>query len=111
FQVICRYAEKNPKKRVLAVDACPQANLSELFLGGLTNGGSNNLLTVHGKLPRCSIGGYFQLRLPSPFSEPKFTPSDFLTVPSMINPSIPANISLLCGDPLLELQSNAINTL
>jgi cellulose biosynthesis protein BcsQ len=28
-----------------------------------------------------------------------------------LNPSIPANITLLAGDPLLELQSNAINTL
>jgi cellulose biosynthesis protein BcsQ len=111
FQVICRYAAKNRKKRILAVDACPQANLSELLLGGLTNGGSSNLLARHGKIPRCSIGGYFQLRLPSPFSGPKFDPSDFLTIPSAINSEIPVNISLLCGDPLLELQSNAINTL
>lgn len=111
FQAICRYANLNPKERILAIDACPQANLSELFLGGLTNGGSRNLLVRHGKLPRCSIGGYFQLRLPEPFSEAKFNPYDFLTVPITINPSVPNNISLLCGDPLLELQSNAINTL
>jgi len=34
FQSVTRYAEKYPKKRVLAVDICPQANLSELMLGG-----------------------------------------------------------------------------
>src|SRR3546814_8389628 len=28
-----------------------------------------------------------------------------------VNPSVPANIDLVCGDPLLELQSNAVNTL
>jgi cellulose biosynthesis protein BcsQ len=111
FQSICRYASKHPKERVLAIDACPQANLSELFLGGLTNGGSKSLLARHGMIPRCSIGGYFQLRLPSPFSDAKFNPGDFLTAPSTVNSQIPANISLLCGDPLLELQSNAINTL
>lgn len=111
FQTICRYAAKNTKQRILAVDVCPQANLSELFLGGLTNGGSDKLLARHGKLPRCSIGGYFELRLPSPYSEPKYDPNDFLTVPARINSTIPLNISLLCGDPLLELQSNAINTL
>lgn len=111
FQAICRYAAKNTKQRILAVDVCPQANLSELFLGGLTNGGSDKLLARHGRLPRCSIGGYFELRLPSPYSEPKYDPNDFLTVPARINPTIPLNISLLCGDPLLELQSNAINTL
>ncbi len=60
FQAICRYAERNPKKKVLAIDICPQANLSELFLGGLTNNGSKNLLEIHGKLPRCTIGGYFR---------------------------------------------------
>lgn len=111
FQVICRYAEQNPKLRILAIDGCPQANLSELFLGGLTNGGSQNLLARHGKIPRCSIGGYFQLRLPAPFSKPKFIAFDFLTTPSSINKDIPKNITLMCGDPLLELQSNAINTL
>ncbi|MDQ7842090.1 MAG: ParA family protein [bacterium] len=111
FQAICRYANKNPKDRVLAIDACPQANLSELFLGGLINGGSKNLLARHGMIPRCSIGGYFQLRLPAPFSEAKFSPHDFFTVPATVNPSVPVNIWLLCGDPLLELQSNAINTL
>jgi len=36
---------------------------------------------------------------------------DFLTTPSKFNRSIPANVDLLCGDPLLELQANAINTL
>lgn len=111
FQAICRYANRNPKDRVLAIDACPQANLSELLLGGLTSGGSRNLLTRHGMLPRSSIGGYFQLRLPAPFSVAAFDPRDFLTRPSTLNPQIPDNISLLCGDPLLELQSNAINTL
>jgi len=111
FQVICRYAEQNPKQKVLAIDVCPQANLSELFLGGLLNGGSQNLLARHGKIPRCSIGGYFEMRLPTPFTEPKFEPDDFLTSPSAINGTIPKNITLLCGDPLLELQSNAINTL
>lgn len=111
FQAICRYAAKNPKQKVLAVDVCPQANLSELFLGGLTNGGSDRLLARHGKLPRCSIGGYFQLRLPAPYAEPKFDPGDFLTIPAGINSTVPPNIWLLCGDPLLELQSNAINTL
>lgn len=111
FQTLCRYAEKHPKKRILAVDVCPQANLSELLLGGLTYGGSAKLLARHGLIPRCSIGGYFQLRLPSPYGAPKFEPKDFLTVPSSLNASIPKNIALLCGDPLLELQSNAINTL
>lgn len=111
FQTLCRFAEKHPTKRILAIDVCPQANLSELLLGGLTYGGSAKLLARHGLIPRCSIGGYFQLRLPAPYSPPAFNPHDFLTVPSTLNAAIPKNIALVCGDPLLELQSNAINTL
>lgn len=111
FQLICRYVERNPKKRVLAVDMCPQANLSELFLGGLTDGGSQRLLERQGLTPRCSVGGYFQLRLPAPFAAPTFVAEDFLTQPSKYNNFIPKNLDLFCGDPLLELQANAINTL
>jgi cellulose biosynthesis protein BcsQ len=111
FQAIARYAEKHPEKRVLSVDLCPQANLSELMLGGLSNKGSEKLLECQGKVPRCSIGGYFQLRLPSPYAPPTFDAHDFITKPNAYNAALPSNIDLVCGDPLLELQANAVNTL
>jgi cellulose biosynthesis protein BcsQ len=111
FQAITRYAEKYPRKRVLAIDICPQANLSELMLGGLNNKGSQKLLARHGEVPRCSLGGYFQLRLPSPYAPPRFNARNFITSPSDYNPGIASNIDLVCGDPLLELQANAVNTL
>lgn len=111
FQAMTGYAEKNPGKRVLAIDICPQANLSELMLGGLANKGSQKLLERHGMMPRCSLGGYFQLRLPSPYAPPPFNARDFITKPSQYNHAIPDNIDLVCGDPLLELQANAVNTL
>ena len=111
FQAICRYAHQHKQQRVLAVDMCPQANLSELFLGGLTNSGSSNLLQRQGLVPRCTVGGYFQMRLPSPYAPPSFNSRDFITTPSQYNSNIPKNVDLLCGDPLLELQANALNTL
>lgn len=111
FQAITRYAELHSAERILAVDVCPQANLSELMLGGLNNKGSDKLLLRQGMIPRCSIGGYFQLRLPSPYVPPGFSSADFITKPSEFNTSIPSNIDLVCGDPLLELQANAVNTL
>lgn len=111
FQAISRYAELHPEKRVLAVDLCPQANLSELMLGGLNNKGSEKLLERQGMVPRCSIGGYFQLRLPSPYAPPPFDAHDFVTKPNSYNKAISKNIDLICGDPLLELQANAVNTL
>lgn len=111
FQAITLYAERHPEKRILAVDVCPQANLSELLLGGLNNKGSDKLLAQQGRVPRCSIGGYFQLRLPSPYTPPAFDPSDYITKPSEFNHNLAENIDLVCGDPLLELQANAVNTL
>lgn len=111
FQAICRYAERHPSERILAVDVCPQANLSELLLGGLTGHGGSHLLERQGEVPRCSIGGYFQTRLPSPYNRPPVRPDDFITTPAKFNPRVPFNIDLVCGDPLLELQANAINTL
>lgn len=111
FQAISGYAEAHPERRVLAVDMCPQANLSELMLGGLNNRGSERLLEMQHQAPRRTIGGYFQARLPSPYSMPAITPSEFIAHPRKFNPGIPKNIHLVCGDPLLELQSNAVNTL
>jgi len=111
FQAVCRYAQKNPNLRILVIDMCPQANLSELMLGGLSNSGSKRLLERQGLTPRCSIGGYFDARLPAPFSPPKIDPASFITKPSAYNPALPKTIDLVCGDPLLELQAIAMSTL
>lgn len=111
FQAINCYAAIHPKKRVLVIDVCPQANLSELMLGGLHNKGSEKLLERQGLVPRCSLGGYFQIRLPSAYTPPVFSAYDFITKPNDYNTDIPENIDLVCGDPLLELQANAVNTI
>ena len=79
FQLLNEYAFQNKDKRILVIDVCPQANLSELLLGGLNQGGSDVLLMRQGANPRATIGGYFQLRLPAPYSAPSFNPKDYLT--------------------------------
>jgi cellulose biosynthesis protein BcsQ len=111
FQTICTFAAQKQDSRILVVDVCPQANLSELFLGGQENDGGKNLLALHGGTHRRSIGGYFQARLPKPFDSSGIVTKIYTSNPSEYNPKIPKNISLLAGDPLLELQSNAISTL
>lgn len=80
-------------------------------MGGLNQGGGEVLLMRQGTIQRATIGGYFQLRLPSPYSVPLFNPRDYLTKPHEYNQYIQDNIDLLCGDAMLELQSNAISTL
>jgi len=111
FQAACIYAEQHSSERVLVLDLCPQANLSELFLGGLMGDGSDALSRLHGESPRRTVGGYFESRLPSPYTVPNINADSFLCSPVDVNGSIPGNIKLLAGDPLLELQSNAIATL
>lgn len=111
FQGICEFAKVDPQRRILVIDVCPQANLSELLLGGQEHNGGSKLLTLHGEIERRSIGGYFQSRLPNPFDKPVLSPNNYISNPSQFNPSIPSNISLVAGDPLLELQGNAVSTL
>lgn len=111
FQSLCFYAKQHPAERILAIDVCPQANLSELLFGGLTNDGSKSLLMRQGEIPRRTLGGYFEKRLPAPYAMPTLTPSDYISTPHDYNETIPDNVDLIAGDPLLELQSNAISTL
>jgi cellulose biosynthesis protein BcsQ len=98
-------------ERILVIDTCPQANLSEVLLGGLVGSGSTNLLALHGMPTRRSIGGYFQQRLPQPYTTPAIDANEYLSHPHTYNHRIPDNINLLAGDPLLELQGNAMATL
>lgn len=111
FQSICAFARQNPESNILVIDVCPQANLSELFLGGQEHDGGKNLLQLHGQLQRRSIGGYFQERLPKPYNSTSIGHQDYISNPSKFNNYIPENIRLFAGDPLLELQSNAVSTL
>jgi cellulose biosynthesis protein BcsQ len=111
FQSLTTYAHQNPGQRILAVDVCPQANLSELLYGGLTNSGSEVLLARQAEATRRTIGGYFETRLPSPYTAPAISADAYISHPAHYNSSIPDNIDLIAGDPLLELQSNAMSTL
>lgn len=113
FQAMTMYAEQNPEMKILAADLCPQANLSELLLGGLLGKGSSNLLALQQQDSlRKTVGGYFQERLPSPYAMPaSLKPPGFISVPSEHNDRIPENIDLLAGDALVELQANSVSTL
>ncbi|MBW3086990.1 hypothetical protein KEM60_03220 [Austwickia sp. TVS 96-490-7B] len=111
FQSLTAYADKHPTERILAIDVCPQANLSELLLGGLSYNGSSKLLELQAENPRRTIGGYFEHRLPAPFSPPSINAKQYICQPFTSNDQIPKNIDLIAGDPLLELQSTAMSSL
>lgn len=102
----CEYAHKFPGSDVYVLDLCPQANVSETLLGGFPKG-SDAMTELLARKPRASIAGYLDARLSSPFKrlddiEP------YVCRPSDYNSAIPKNVSLVCGDNLLEIQSEAI---
>jgi cellulose biosynthesis protein BcsQ len=106
FIAACEYAHKFPGSDVYVMDLCPQANVSETLLGGFPNG-SKAMATLLSKKPRSSIAGYLDARLSSPFR--RLDDIDpYLCRPTHYNASVPKNLSLVCGDNLLEIQSEAI---
>lgn len=90
---------------VLVVDMCPQANLSEIILGG--NGiGSERLDALI--RDRKTIGGYFDTRINSPHTK-SGTEKDYLIDARVFNGNLPAKLFLIAGDPTLEIQAQVIN--
>src|ERR1700674_498099 len=92
-------------KPVIVVDMCPQANLSEIILGG--NGVGSDRLDVLIK-ERRTIGGYFDARINSPHTKTGDETS-FLFDARVENPNLPYGIYLIAGDPSLEIQAQVIN--
>lgn len=105
FALACEYAIKNPDEEVMVLDLCPQANLTEMLLGGKETA-NNTLEHLYALKPRKSVGGYFEARLTSPFV-PIQDISPYLFRPSTVNSNIPQNLILLPGDNLLELLAEA----
>lgn len=106
FALACEYAKDNPDEDVIVMDLCPQANLTEMLLGGKDTA-AEALKAMYGESPRRSVGGFFEAKLTSPFL-PLTDISPFLCSPSRYNANIPANVTLLAGDNLLELLAEAI---
>jgi len=107
FMMASEYAEKYPERNVVVLDMCPQANVSEILLGG--NGtGSRNLDALLKKTPRQSVGGYFDQRITSPHLRTG-TELSFLVSLKDYNTNLRSNMFLVAGDPSLELQAQAIN--
>lgn len=106
FSLACEYALENRDEDVLVLDLCPQANLTEMLLGGKDTAAST-LDALYREKPRRSVGGYFESRLTSPFVSLSDI-SDFVYKPSDVNNNVPNNLHLISGDNLLELLSEAM---
>ena len=110
FMMAGEYAQDNPDKKVVVIDICPQANVSEILLGGNGQGSAylDSLLDMKPK--RRTIGGYFDERISSPYKRTG-TETWYLVNPLSegFNKNLPKNLYIVAGDPSLELQAQVIN--
>ena len=107
FVFASEYASANPEKVVYVIDMCPQANVSEIFLGGNGKGAAELTKLLNGP-HRQTIGGYFDSRLEQP-QQPTGSEGNFPVQVNALNQQIPENLYLIAGDPALEVQAEAIN--
>ncbi len=99
FALACEHAFLYPEKTVIVADLSPQADLSELLLG-------NHYFDLLCN-SRKTIGGYFETRILSPHNSTG-KEAGYLLPLHLYNENLPATMSLLCGDPALELQAQVI---
>ena len=108
FTLAMEHAHRHPEKKIILADLCPQANLSEIVLGGNGTGNRNLESLLAAGNSRKTIGGYFDERIESPHRTTGNETSYLIHV-CRSNEAIPQNVYLLCGDPSLELQAQVIN--
>jgi chromosome partitioning protein len=100
-------AHRNPDKHVILVDMCPQANLSEIVLGG-NGAGAAKLQQLLGSKNRKTVGGYFDSRIDSP-QRKTGNETDYLLKAYSYNRNLTKNLWFIAGDPSLELQAQVIS--
>jgi cellulose biosynthesis protein BcsQ len=106
FQLASEYARQNPSKKVLVADLCPQANSSSMLLGGMTEG-EKILTQIHTSKPRCTISGYIEDRILSPYVSPQ-SGASYITNVAQYNNRVLSNLYLVVGDERLEMQASKV---
>ncbi len=108
YSLATEYASRHPEKSVVVVDMCPQANVSEMLLGG--NGtGEENLATCFEN--NRTIASYIKKR----YDQSKFgrlgDETTYFVPVEQYNKEMPANLYLLPGDNDLDICAGIIDYL
>lgn len=101
-------AKRDSDKKVILVDMCPQANLSEIVLGGNQKGAEALEALLGRGSDRLTVGGYFDTRIESPHRGTG-RESQYVLAAAEHNEHMPHNLYLIAGDPSLEIQTQVIN--
>ncbi len=107
FMLSSEYAIKyeSENRKIVIVDMCPQANLSEILLGGNSSGSRILEQCIREKK---TIGEYINLRIESPHKIIGRETDFFINVHEF-NREMPKNLYLVAGDPQLEIQAQVMN--
>jgi cellulose biosynthesis protein BcsQ len=108
FHLAARIAETRPNINVLVIDACPQANVSMLLLGGGT-AGENHVLNLCTEATPRTIVGYLSQVISAGMGAPLPNPMEFITDVAQFNQNLTNNLFLLCGDGNMEPMAPAIS--
>lgn len=105
YSIAVEYALENPEELIVVIDACPQANVSEIILGGNGEGEAKLTNFVNNEL---TIAGYIKNRFQqSPYAK-LGTESTYFIQAHSENPQMPENLYLLPGDIDLDICSRLI---
>ena len=107
FQIAAEYARTHPNQKILVIDMCPQANASNMFLGGMA-GGEAVLDELGASNPRRTIAGYVRDRIASPYQDPR-TGANYVMRPSDKNYHVHGNLFLVPGDEELEILASRVS--
>jgi len=108
FMLATELAKNSPDRKVILADMCPQANVSEMVLGGNSKGSAALGELLAAGADRRTVGGYFDARISSPH-QTIGRETDYLLLAKDFNPNLPPNLYLIAGDPSLEIQAQVIN--
>lgn len=100
------YATMHPERCVTVVDMCPQANISEMILGG-NGAGADVAEKIYADSK--TISHYVAKRLARPMDDGLMGDEiNYFVQPSDFNPNMPANLKLVAGSIDLDMYSKAI---
>jgi hypothetical protein len=108
FHLASHYAEKNPDKKVLVIDLCPQSNSSMMLLGGGATGEKHVLGLCTLATPK-TVVGYLSTVISNGAGAALPPPQDYLVHVKKYNQHMPDNLYLMCGDGNLEPMAPAIS--
>ncbi len=108
YLLASEYAKRNPQKKIIVADLCPQANVSEMLLGG--NGKGEKALDDLTQMEK-TIAGYIKARYNKSQSAKLGNETAFFVKVKSYNDKMPENLFLLPGDVDLDICSSIINYL